>query len=432
MQRKLILFLFFFHALISLSAQRATYQHPDLLDVHFSLHNFKSIRPIDSSKPLDAGVGISFINGLNNTFDLVLEANGCFTQHGIKKFSLQQNKVLFLDVAASVRARMVPKDHWLQPYFLTGLGASAYENRYNAFAPTGIGMEIRYKDVFLLLNAQYRWSFNPSFNSGYYYSIGIAGIVSKQVKKRKLQTVAPAHYVISRDRDGDGIMDNDDDCPDDVGVLAFKGCPDSDSDGVEDKKDKCPSVKGIKKYEGCPVPDTDQDSINDEEDDCPYVAGVIYYKGCPVPDSDNDGINDEEDQCIDVPGIKEHFGCLPINKELSNEVESIARSILFETGSHKLLYSSFSALDKVVEVLMKEAKLRITIAGHTDNQGQDEKNQMLNINRADAIAKYLMAKGIDESRLKAVGYGQRHPVATNETKEGRAKNRRVELKLHYY
>lgn len=100
------------------------------------------------------------------------------------------------------------------------------------------------------------------------------------------------------DSDGDGIANKFDDCPNVPGERQFKGCPDSDKDGVRDIDDKCPQVKGLKEYEGCPPPDRDGDGVMDKDDKCPDVAGKV--NGCP--DTDGDGVIDMEDKCPDVAG----------------------------------------------------------------------------------------------------------------------------------
>jgi len=76
--------------------------------------------------------------------------------------------------------------------------------------------------------------------------------------------------------------------------------------------------------------------------------------------------------------------------------------------------------------------MKLAIDGHTDNVGKPEKNQVLSDNRAASVKKYLVSKGVDESRLTSAGHGQDQPVADNKTAAGRAKNRRVELKLNYW
>ncbi len=109
------------------------------------------------------------------------------------------------------------------------------------------------------------------------------------------------------DRDGDGIIDAEDLCPDVPGIVALNGCPDKDGDGITDASDKCPDIAGIAKFEGCP--DTDGDGIMDSEDKCPEQAGPVANEGCPITDRDGDGVEDLEDQCPDVIGTVGNNGC---------------------------------------------------------------------------------------------------------------------------
>lgn len=119
------------------------------------------------------------------------------------------------------------------------------------------------------------------------------------------------------DRDNDGVPDHKDKCPDEIGDKKYNGCnplpTDKDGDGIEDKKDKCPDVPGVAEHKGCPPPpkDTDGDGINDNEDACPKEKGTKQYNGCPPPDSDGDGIPDKDDKCPHEKGTKEYGGCLP-------------------------------------------------------------------------------------------------------------------------
>jgi outer membrane protein OmpA-like peptidoglycan-associated protein len=73
--------------------------------------------------------------------------------------------------------------------------------------------------------------------------------------------------------------------------------------------------------------------------------------------------------------------------------------------------------------------VKMSIAGHTDNTGKPEKNQSLSVARAESVKKYLVSKGVNESRLTATGFGQDQPIADNTTASGKAKNRRVEFKV---
>lgn len=88
---------------------------------------------------------------------------------------------------------------------------------------------------------------------------------------------------------------------------------------------------------------------------------------------------------------------------------------------------SYKILDQVYESLAEWTNVRLEIQGHTDSQGGSEYNRNLSQSRAEAVKFYLVQKGIDPSRLQAIGYGEESPIAENSTAAGRAKNRRVEL-----
>ncbi|HEY6900486.1 MAG TPA: OmpA family protein, partial [Puia sp.] len=194
----------------------------------------------------------------------------------------------------------------------------------------------------------------------------------------------------------------------------------------------CRNVFGLARYNGCPIPDSDHDGINDEEDKCPNLAGVARYNGCPIPDRDHDGINDEEDQCPDSAGIAANHGCplvKEIKKEEAEQINYIARNILFTTASDRLTDSSYIVLAQLASLLQAHPDWHLTIEGHTDNSGTAAKNLVLSQKRADAVRQFLINRGVPAARLTATGYGPSHPIADNKTPKGRAANRRVELKL---
>src|SRR5690606_3151808 len=103
-------------------------------------------------------------------------------------------------------------------------------------------------------------------------------------------------------------------------------------------------------------------------------------------------------------------------------------NLLFENNSAIIEESSYSILDKLVDFLNYEKDSKFEIAGHTDNVGAENANQILSENRAKAVIEYLVLKGIDVSQVIAKGYGESTPVADNTTEEGRAQNRRTEVR----
>ena len=102
-------------------------------------------------------------------------------------------------------------------------------------------------------------------------------------------------------------------------------------------------------------------------------------------------------------------------------------NVEFETGKWDILPRFAKELDKFVQVLNMEEGTRYQIAGHTDSVGKDEDNQLLSERRAKAAMDYVVSKGIAADRLESVGFGEKEPIATNDTKEGRQRNRRVEV-----
>lgn len=229
------------------------------------------------------------------------------------------------------------------------------------------------------------------------------------------------------DTDGDGIPDNKDRCPNDSGSVQFNGCPDTDGDGIPDVDDQCPDKAGLKQFNGCP--DTDGDGVEDRKDKCPTIPGPVAGEGCP--DTDGDGVYDHKDKCPDKPGTIANKGCPEIKKEVMQKIALAAKGINFETGKATITKASYANLDKLVEILKQYPEATAVIEGHTDNQGNAELNRKLSQERADAVKAYLVSKGIDASRLTAIGYGPDKPVDTNDTAAGRAKNRRVDFRLEY-
>ncbi len=253
------------------------------------------------------------------------------------------------------------------------------------------------------------------------------------------------------DNDGDGIPDGYDSCPDEAededGFRDDDGCPDldHDEDGIKEPVDECPDeaedFDGFEDDDGCPDYDNDGDGIPDAEDMCPDLAedfdGFEDDDGCGDLDNDNDGVPDEDDKCPNRPetlnNFKDDDGCPDRGRALvvvTEEKIEIKQRIQFETSSDKIKGDkSFEILDIVARILEGNVALRVSIEGHTDSRGKADYNRELSKQRADAVKKYLVDKGIDEDRLETVGWGPDEPIASNKTRRGRAQNRRVEFVL---
>ncbi len=208
-----------------------------------------------------------------------------------------------------------------------------------------------------------------------------------------------------------------------------------------------------------PITDRDGDGLLDEVDSCPDAPedkdGFMDDDGCPDPDNDNDGVLDVSDSCPNEPenknGFQDDDGCLdavpksavPADKhggfaervELGQGVTLVdgkrfdfSRPLVFESGKEKLTTESIPILGRVVLFLLDRGKtLRIEVAAHTDSTGSDDFNQTLTQRRADEVKRLMVKAGVSAERIKAVGFGETKPIASNSNEQGRAQNRRVEI-----
>jgi len=423
------------------------YKKRAAIGVHFLLNDFKSASLIrttsltnvlstkqwKTAKDMAAGLALSYIKGLNNNVDFETSISASFVDYPVPGKAPAGSNNALLEGVATGNLKLLSDKYWVSPFLTGGVGLSKYKGYYAGILPVGVGLQVNFFDeAFLIINSQYRIPITENGAYHFYHSIGIAGNIGKKKEVVVIPPPPPPAVEVPKDRDGDGVLDVDDKCPDVPGLASLKGCPDKDGDGIADIDDKCPDVAGLAKYNGCPIPDTDGDGINDEQDKCPTVKGVARYQGCPVPDKDNDGVNDEEDKCPNEAGPASNFGCPVIAQAVIDKINYAAKNIFFATGSAKLLPKSFKSLNDVVKILTDDQTLKLDIDGHTDSQGKPEKNQTLSDNRANAVKAYLTGKGVDASRLFAAGHGQDMPVADNKTAAGRAKNRRVEMKARNY
>jgi OOP family OmpA-OmpF porin len=106
----------------------------------------------------------------------------------------------------------------------------------------------------------------------------------------------------------------------------------------------------------------------------------------------------------------------------------VLKGVTFATNSAQLTSGSSTTLDQAAAALIRRADVRAEVAGHTDNRGSPQRNRILSQQRAEAVMRYLVSKGVDAGRLTARGYGPDSPIADNATESGRAENRRVELR----
>jgi len=234
------------------------------------------------------------------------------------------------------------------------------------------------------------------------------------------------------DTDKDGVFDIDDECPNNT--------PEEIAKGVYDKNN--PPEKECEKL-GCPI-DSDSDAVGNYRDQCPgtsqeYVMQspncnrheCVDADGC-IADNDNDGVIDCRDACLNTPmGVTvASNGC---QKEVG--VRTLPNSVLFAFDKYYLTARGKIVLDELAaRFLANGANLleKVAVVGHTDSTGTKRYNQRLSEKRANTVANYLIKQGIPRVKITQRGDGELNPVTTNQTRAGRAQNRRVEIEFVLY
>jgi outer membrane protein OmpA-like peptidoglycan-associated protein len=278
-------------------------------------------------------------------------------------------------------------------------------------------------------------------------------------------------YAGCPDTDGDGIRDSGDECPDIPGIALFNGCPDTDGDGLADKVDNCPTEAGLKENYGCPVGvklhlvdrygdivasalmnqngEFEFKNIDGEgsymfllEGEDPTIQNFVWIT---MLDKEGNSIRVQADlnsktgyfEYVKIAAAKKDTLAfieepdfeIVLKKEEQELLNTAFEALEFESSKAIIVATSYESLSALVDLLKKKTEWKIKLSGHTDNVGMVSKNLMLSKKRAQAIAFYLTQRGIAEDRITVRFFGQAEPVADNETKEGRQKNRRVEMKI---
>ena len=240
-----------------------------------------------------------------------------------------------------------------------------------------------------------------------------------------------------RDSDGDNVADNLDRCantPPNTRVDA-SGCPlvtDADNDGVADNVDRClntpPTARPVDAT-GCPT-DSDRDGVADHLDRCPTspAGSLVDERGCPR-DTDSDGVADNLDRCPGTPANTRvnTIGCHTIVLP-SNAADQMVLRVQFVTNRSALVPASTAILDSVAVAILASPGSEWEVQGFTDIRGTRRANQILSQARAQAVVDYLVTKGVPRASMTATGFASERAVGSNETAEGQAANRRVQLR----
>ena len=209
------------------------------------------------------------------------------------------------------------------------------------------------------------------------------------------------------DTDGDGLSDSEE-------LNKYKTNPnkaDSDGDGLSDGAEINANTNPLKA-------DTDGDGLTDRQE-------VLQYKTNPLATDTDAGTVDDKTE-VDR-------GTNPLDPkddvvlEIKTNAPIVLNGVTFASGKADLTPESETVLEKAYSTLVAYPNMIVEIRGYTDNTGRASSNKRLSQRRANSVKDWLVSKGIDENRIKAVGLGEANPIADNKTKEGRRLNRRIEF-----
>lgn len=430
-----ILILIFFWSSNSIFAQKEKESQSVSIGISFLLNDHGTPQYLQFRKTTEygivnnfkPGIGLNFNKQITEYLNITFALNGSFTDTAYANQILQEKRLL-IDFNTSINAYLVSDKKIVRPYLSAGFGVTNFQSKTSGIVPLGVGADLKIsKEVFFRIQGQYLTPAFSDFIPRITWGVGIFGVISKNAKPKQavgIEKIISKTSTSLKDKDRDGIPDDQDECPEIAGIIALNGCPDLDGDGIADKYDDCPSVFGIEKYNGCPIPDRDKDGVNDEEDYCPDIPGHKNNNGCPVLQQK---IKSDSNSVTNANSIT-HKSITPF--EISEIIDALAKKIHFKTGSAMLEENSFYALDSLVKIINELDDFSITIEGHADNSGSAAANLILSNDRAKAVRRYFIDKGILGLRLESKGFGDTQPIDSNQTEEGRRNNRRVIFRIN--
>ncbi len=452
-------------------AQYSTNQEAVSIRAAFPNYQFQFANDFRSAD-FTFGLQLEYTKHLSEAFNLAIPLTLGAADYPLNGDRNNVKRDLFMSLDALLQLKLFKPDQFLNPALYFGVGGNLESTDHFNFAiPLGIVLDMRLSEfIYLSPKIEYRVGFEDDRDNfmpaiGLKVLMGEGGPQEPSIQDRDGDGIADDQDLCPDqagtaalngcpDQDGDGIADGEDNCPTEAGPRATNGCPDNDSDGIPNAEDQCPDQAGPASNNGCPVQDQDNDGIADDQDQCPTQPGSAALNGCPdqdgdgiadnedqcptvpgprltngCPDNDSDGVPDASDRCPNTPGTINNNGCPELAEEDKQTLEFAAQNIQFETASSFLKSVSRPILEQVADIMRRYPGFRLSIDGHTDSIGSALNNQRLSERRAKTCYDYLVAQGISAERMSFQGLGEAEPIADNRTKEGRELNRRVEFNI---
>lgn len=440
---------------------------------------------------MQTGFGINYFKGIRNKIDFVATLDGSWTDYLYDDGTSYGSNQFLLDANTALNFKMFTDLHTLVPYVSSGVGVSLYQGKTGFYVPMGAGLQFNvFKEAFIFTNIQYRYALTSTVNDHFYYTIGIAVSIGKN-KIEPAEIVEPAIKEISNKNMVVSVYDEATGLPLSNVEVTLSG-PDNqqrnaftDADGKAIFSSITPSdysVSGLLNKISSSTQNIEKSAFETEENQINInlthndpqftLQGVVINKTQNIPEGNvfvtitndtNQNITSvqsnsengifqsqlEAESDFTLVGKKASYisnivkvstkglnrsATLFVNLELAIEEAKVGQSIVmnniyFEVGKATINTAFSTDLDKLVQFLKDNSETKLEIQGHTDNTGSLKLNNKLSLARANSIVDYLVKQGIDSRRISAKGFGPSLPIADNSTAEGRAKNRRVVIKI---
>ena len=440
---------------------------------------------------MQTGFGMNYLKGIRNKIDFVATLDGSWTDYLYEDGTSYGSNQFLLDANAALNFKMLTDRHTFVPYISSGVGVSLYQGKTGFYVPVGAGLQFNvFNEAFIFTNIQYRYALTSSVNDHFYYTIGIAVSIGKN-KIKPVEIVEPVEKVISNKNIVVSVNDEATGLPlsnvevtlnkhnnqklnmftgaDGKAIFSLMAPSDYSVSGLLNRINS--STQNIEKE----AFETEENQINvslTHNDPQFMLKGVVINKTQNIPEGGvviaiNNNTNQnittvqsnagngifqsqlEAESDFTLVGKKASYisnivkvstkglnrsTTLFVNLELAIEEAKVGQSIVlnniyFEVGKTTVNTSFSTDLDKLVQFLKDNTETNLEIQGHTDNTGSLKLNNKLSQARANSIVDYLVKQGIDSRRISAKGFGPSLPIADNSTAEGRAKNRRVVIKV---
>lgn len=456
-----------------------------------SLNNVLKNQLWSKMSDMQTGFGINYLKGIRNKIDFVATLDGSWTDYLYEDGSTNGSNQFLLDANAGLNLKLFTDSHTVVPYISSGIGVSLYQSKTGFYVPIGAGLQFNvFNEALIFSNIQYRYALTSNVNDHFYYTIGIGLTIGKN-KTKPEKLAEPIIKIIEHKNIAVSVNDEATGLPLSNVAVTLSGSDNNKLNAFTDANGKAifssvtPAnykVSGMLNQIKSSVQNIEKEAFETEENQINTslthndpqftLKGVVINKTKNIPEGNvvititNDtkqtmiseqshsenGIFQtqlEAESAFTLVGKKANYisnilkistkglnrsTILFVNLELAIEEAKVGQSVVlnniyFEVGKVSVNTAFSTDLDKLVQFLKDNTETKLEIQGHTDNTGSLKLNNQISQTRANSIVDYLAKKGIDSRRISAKGFGSSLPIADNITVEGRAKNRRVVIKI---